>query len=311
MRAVPTFTPNQLGINIHYRNFTWYGLDEKKTLKELLSLPFEHVRIPIPFNEVNPQKGVWDFSLRDQIIEQALKHHKTIHLQLGIKTIGYPEFNIPQWFCDVFPVLLKPKTYVQPDIFLQGYIEEYLNRCAQHFLPMKEIASIHIENEAFSKRLPVSNFRSLSADLTKQEVNVVKSHDPHHRPIVQNFPIDTPEAAWHAYNQSDIVGLNIYNQYFEHEFFKTMYWPAINTILGTLKMLKKRTWVTEFQIAPWIDSHKNPAYPFSEEKVFEGLQKLKTWNPEIIFLWDVEQVLWKAQQHNNQQNIQLLYKFIQ
>lgn len=293
MDMIP-FGPKQLGINIHYRNYKWYGLDSKKTLQELMKLPFQHVRIPIPYDEVNPKKGVWDFSTRDYIVEQALKQKKIIHLQVGLKTIGYPEFNIPRWLSDLFPSLITPRSKITPTPQLQQYLFEYLQKTAERFFPVKEIASIHGENEAFSKRLHVSNFRSLSPNLVKQEVALIRNLDRYHRPIIQNFPFDTPEAGFHSISQSDIIGINIYNQFFESELLKKIYWPAMNLTIQTLKLLGKRIIITEFQVAPWISSDKQPAYPFSEKKVEEGFLKLKNLKPQLVFLWDVEQLLWRG-----------------
>lgn len=287
----------EFGININLRNLSWYGLPEIKTIDALLNLPFTHVRIPIPLDEVLPTRNTWDFAKRDLLIEKALKKNKTIHLQLGLKTIGYPEAHIPPWLLGQCPSLNKKHCVLDQETQVQEIILEYLDRCAKKYFSIQEIATLHIENEAFSKRLSVTNYRSISQQFYEKELAFIKQKDTYHRPIIQNMPFDTPEKIPYVLKNSDIIGLNIYNQYnptpLSQAVITTLGNVAITGVSVLNKVLQKRIYITEYQTAHWLTADKTPASPFSQQLFLNGLQQLKKLNPEIIFLWDMEQLLWK------------------
>src|SRR5581483_7704001 len=182
----------QLGININPKAMRYFGLDEKKTIQKVLSLPFSRVRVAIPFDEVLSSKSDFDFSKTDYLIDQAIEKKKTIDLQLGIKTIGWPEFHIPLWLSKQFPTLLSKREQIDKNDFVQGLIFEYLEQTTKRYLKYKQIGTIQVENEAFSKRLEVTNYRYLSTDFHKKETAVIQKQNKLKRPLVQNLPLDTP-----------------------------------------------------------------------------------------------------------------------
>lgn len=287
----------QLGVNIQLSNIRWFGMEEKETVKKILSLPFQHVRIPIPMNEVMPTSTTWEFEKRDWLIEQAQKYKKTIHLQLGMKTIGYPEFRVPEWLQTQFPSIHKPGIVGQEEA-LQEHVLSYVETSLRRYASVKQLASLHIENEAFSKRLQVTHRRSLSHALYEKEYHLVKKYNKRRLPLVQNFPYETPEAIAFMLSHCDIIGLNIYPQYNPLPFPDEFIWHFKSLLLqsaGTFSpLIKKKIWITEYQTAPWITDRKVPVHPFYEDLFFKGFNLLKKANPEIVFLWDVEQVLWKT-----------------
>ncbi len=277
------------GLNIHLGGIRWFGLDEKETIKKLFSLPITRVRIPIPFNEVNPQKNTWDFSKRDFLIEEAVKHNLTIDLQMGIKTIGWPEVNAPNWLATQFPYLNTKGIQIDKDPELQQYILTYLQKTSERYLKNKAIKTIQVENEPFSKHLSVTNYRYISKYFNAQEIALVKKLDPYHRPFVQNIPFDTPLAIPSVVKTADIIGLNIYNQYYL-PLPEILYWMSLQACTAIVKMLGKHVFVTEYQSAAWLDDN-TPAIPFSTKKFEQGLIHIAQFKPQAIFLWDVEQVL--------------------
>lgn len=277
------FTPEQLGVNINLRAISWYGLGDT-AIDELLALPFQNVRIPIPFDYFYNQRGDLD-----KLIGKAQDSGKSIHLQLGVKTIGSPEIHLPPDVLNDFPYLNDPGP-LDADAGFRKIVLNYIGDVSKHYLPLKEVASIHVENESFSQNLAVANKRYVSTQFNAQEVEVVRNADPYHRPILQNLPFDTPSAMADVIKSSDIVGLNIYNQYKNPDL---PLWTAFYVAAIAVRLAGKALAVTEYQTAAWLKSKDQPEFPFNADKFVSGLRIIKAVNPAMVFFWDVEQLLYR------------------
>ncbi len=294
---------SQLGLNVHLAGIRHFGLDEAKTINTLFSLPYQHVRIPIPLDEIASKKGVWDFSKRDWLIEQAIKHKKTIHLQTGAKTIGWPEVWLPTWLLEKHSYLGKAHAKIDQHQQVQEFILEAIEKIAKKYLSLENIQSIQLENEAFCKRLSVSNYRYISFAFHKKELTVLQKHNPKNVLVLQNLPLNHPldlaEALSYVIKTSDIVGLNIYNQHIPYEIFQKLNNLYLSTVTSALKPLtalkQKQIYVTEIQTGAWLTGNNTPIKPFSE-KIFEKtLRQYFSLGTDIIFLWDMEQLVWSDQ----------------
>lgn len=292
-------SPSQLGINIHLAGIRHFGLAEKNTVHTLLKLPYQHIRIPIPFDEIAPEKGVWDFSKRDWLIEQATRHGKTIHLQFGAKTIGWPEVWLPTWLTDTHPYIHKAHACIDQNPAVQTFLLEALEQCAKRYMQLENLTSVQVENEAFCKRLSVSNYRYISFAFHKKELAVIKTYNKNNCLILQNLPLNHPldlfQALPYIIRESDIIGLNIYNQHIFSKLHQTLNNAALQTGLPLIKtlanMTRKKIYITELQTAPWLSNGK-PVTPFSLKIFTQTLEKCFQNGAEIVFLWDVEQILW-------------------
>ena len=308
------FTPARLGLTINFRNFGWYDLDRNEALQQLLALPVEHVRIPIPFDIVERQKGQFDFSTTDEVVQKAKEHKKTIHFQFGAKTAAGKEVNLPEWLLDEMPELNKPGPLdIHPKF--REYTMEYLEQSASRYLPKVEgRGAIYVENEGHNRRLPLTNYRYITQPFHREEVALVKTIDPFRRPIIQNIP-DTIGETFTLLKRDDIdiVGFNIYDQ---AEFFnlpipksiyKEGYWAGVKFLARLVEFFGKQRDIPERQSNYWLNGAKEPVYPFSIEKFLEGMLRLQNIMPEaIVFLWDVEQRLWRAKYHGGVDQIEEL-----
>lgn len=293
-----TFTKEKLGINIHVAGIRHFGLDVKKTIQTILELPYKHVRIPIPFDEIVPQKGTWDFSKRDWLIEQAIKHDKTIHLQFGAKTIGFPEVWLPTWLTDTHPYIHKAYACIDDNQQVREFLLETLAVALQRYSGIHNLGSLQIENEAFCRRLSVANYRYISFDFHQQELAVVRKYTKAKIPVLQNLPLnhllDMLQSMPYVFKNSDIIGLNIYNQHIASSFIQTLHNATLHTGLPAIQLVaklgKKKLYVTELQTAAWLSGGK-PVVPFSEKVFMKTLQHCFQNGAEIVFLWDIEQLL--------------------
>lgn len=283
-----------LGANMEFGAQRFFGLPEKETVDQILTLPFENLRLSIPFSEVHPTPTTWDFSKRDYVIEEAINRKKKIHLQIGIKTTGWPEVHVPKWLSEKHPYLLQKGCQLDKDPDVRKYTLEYLAKVIERYGKHQEIVSIHIENEAFSKRLQVSNYRYISKSFWEEEVALIKKLDPLHRPMVQNIPIDTPESIRFVLKHADIIGFNIYNQ-INHP-SPLFYWLYIQGLVKLVKHAKKPIMITEYQASTWLHGDKTPRYKFTGKRFAEGLTKIQKIAPKaIVFLWGIEQRIWRKE----------------
>lgn len=308
MKTTPSeiqpFSTSQVGWNI---NLVGLRYQPKDMADRLLSLPGETVRIPIPMDEVWEEKDHFNFDSTDRIIDAALEKGKKIDLQMGIKTIGWPEVHAPVWFVDQFPYLKNNGILIDENPEAKKYILEYLSHASQRYLVNKEIRTIHVENEPFSKRLSVTRNRHLSPAFNKEEVALVRDNDPYKRPFIQNVPLDTPSAIPELLH-ADILGINIYNQHQETilekippKVFEIGLWTYIAGIVHIARSMGKQIKITEFQIAPWNNE------PFSLTKMVEGLREIKKIDPEFgVAFWDAEKVI----RSGNKDHIALMHNMV-
>lgn len=289
------FDLQKVGVNIIPEAALHYGLDPNEVLDTLLGLPFGRVRVPIRFSQVSPAKGEFDFKETDLLIDNIIDAGKLIDLQIGLKTIGYPEIYPPEWMYQQFPYLHKSGVQLDAHPKVREHILDYLYAVWNQYDKRPEIATVQIENEPYSRLLDVTRFRYLSYEFNQEEMLLIRRLDTRKRQILQNFPWDNP-SVWPQVVSSpniDILGVNVYNNIY-NEFLNSLLWTFINNAFSQAEENQKGIHITEYQIAAWLDHDKNPKYPFDPEKREEGLKKLMQLNPDGLHLWDIPQLIWRA-----------------
>ncbi len=281
-------SPDQMGVNLSPKRINWLGLNFRQTINDILALPFGNVRIAVPFDVAYGYNGKADYSTIDFCINEAIKKGKRIALQMGVKTIWWPEVHVPKDLEEKFPYLKHPGQ-IDTDPEFRDLVFKLLTDVSERFLPIREITSIQVENEAFSQRLPLTNYRYVSPEFNLQEVQMVRSLDPYRRPILQNIPFDTPELILHVIENSDILGINIYNQA-----DKAMPpWSVIQALASLCRVFGKGVKVPELQMFPWTDNKMGAVYPYEAGKAQRGLIETYGLKPETVYIWDVEQYFWR------------------
>lgn len=290
-----SYEPNKIGVNILPEAAVYYGLDQNEVLDTQLGLPFGRARIPIRFSQVSPSKGVFDFRETDNLVDKIIMSGKQIDLQIGIKTIGYPEVHVPSWLYNEFPYLRESGVQLDSHPQVRDYTLEYLKAVWEHYSKRDEIVTVQVENEPYSKLLDVARFRYLSYEFNQEEIDLIKTLDSKKRQILQNFPWDNP-SVWPSILTNpnlDIIGINVYNNIY-NDLLNSLLWSFISYAFSQAEDYQKGVHITEYQTAPWLDHNKNPKYPFDSEKREEGLKKLMQLNPDGLHLWDLPQLIWRA-----------------
>jgi hypothetical protein len=92
------YTPETIGVSFSQKQAERFDSDWKKNYLGLLDdLNFKNIRIPAYWDRIEPQKGQYDFSETDWMIEEAAKRNAKITLIIGQKNIRYPECYYPNW----------------------------------------------------------------------------------------------------------------------------------------------------------------------------------------------------------------------
>ena len=289
------FSSSKLGVDVDPRNIEYLEMDLGETLDRIYSLPVEHSRIPIAWDRVAPKKGRWSWKEADQIIEKSLQTQniKSLTLQFGFKTIGWPEVNVPDWLKELFPQINQDGAVIGKQQGLWDYAGEYLAHAFERYLRVEGVKYIHLENEAFSRRLDVTRFRSIDPDFYLKELKLLDIYLRQYGlkdkvKIAQNFPTDTPEMFEFVIRHSDSLGINVYNQHntlgIPDFIYRPLFWTKTKGSFAIALASGKEVKVPEFQVGPWNNE------PFHVSEMENGAGRIKQihpqteldfWNPEL------------------------------
>ncbi|MGF7228468.1 MAG: hypothetical protein ACQR33_00600 [Candidatus Saccharibacteria bacterium] len=173
------------------------GVDPEQTLDAILNdLHVRNLRLVSYWDQLEPTKGVYDFTQLDWQFKKAEAAHAKVTLSLGLRQPRWPECHAPVW------ATTEPTSVWQPQLndFIQTVVNRYKNS--------PSLGSYQLENEYFLKGFgQCTNF---SRDRLVSEYNLVKKADPQH-PIIlarSNNALGTPLGA----PTPDEFGISIYKR---------------------------------------------------------------------------------------------------
>lgn len=264
----------------------YLGLDPEEVLQSInKDLGAKLIRIPVYWDEVEKEPGVYDFSATDRLLNIAGTKNKEITLVIGYKVPRWPECFAPGWVNG-----LDQSNH-------QGKILELLKATVAHFKNRPQIAAWQVENEPL---LPFGNCKIFDETFLKKEVDLVKSLDS--RPIILT---DSGELGlWiQALRYSDLMGTSLYRTVYDPRFgFFNYPFPSLYYRLKAIftQMIfapnSQGVFISELQAEPWALPDK-PLIdtPLSEQIQLFPLKKLQetvrfTARTEIErqYFWGVE-----------------------
>lgn len=215
------------------------GLDWQETYLAILDeLGVKKVRIPVYWDQIEKEPGVFDFSDYDFLIAEAEKRDVEVILNFGMRVARWPECHFPNWVEDSSTDYMQERTYKM--------IEEVV----LHFKDSSAITFWQLENEPLLNSFgicPKSDYNFL-----KKELELVKKID--NRPVMLSA---TGELSFWQ-KEAKIADL----------FGTTMYRIVYNPLLGYIKypytsgfykfkakmagIDLKKAYVIELQAEPWI-----------------------------------------------------------
>lgn len=256
------------------------NLDIQQTYLAVLNdLQVRHLRIPVYWSTIEPQRGRYDWADLDFMVFEAEKHRVELILTIGRKVPRWPECFIPNWasgltYTDAEKALFDMETAV---------VERYKNSSA--------IVSWQVENEVFFPFgvCPVSNQETFS-----KELSLVRSLDS--RPVTITVSGEL-EPWFNMARQADILGISMYRISWNPIFgFFPYPLPAMIYKLRILLIapFTSEVVVSELQAEPWFNKSINELTEWEKVEAFtvddlnNNINFASLVGVKKVYLWGVE-----------------------
>lgn len=265
-------------------------LDWRETFIAILDdLGARNIRIPVYWPEIESEKGNFDFSDYDWMMNEAEKRNANITLVVGQRVPRWPECHVPTW-AEKFSKEERAKA-------LRGAITETVER----YKKSTALIRWQVENEPF---LPYfGECPPPDAEALDVEIQLVKFLDPS-RPVIVT---DSGELSiWAAaYKRADIFGTTMYRTVWSNVFSPTFgyityplspkfFWLKTNIVRAFYG--NKPIIVSELQAEPWGPeffriagmSSEERAHSMSIKKFAENTAYARSAGFSEVYLWGAE-----------------------
>lgn len=263
-----------LGFSFRPLQIAAFGLDAQATLEALLAQPFDLVRLPAYWNQIEVEPGRFDPSGLDRQLEAIERAGKQVILSVGaVKNFGYPEFFVPgHQLAQSLPEgsLIRRSTHAA----LLTAATHFIRQVVERYRDRRSIVAWQLEHEAVDP-LGVEHSWRLDMDFVQQELDALRGADSS-RPVMMNGFLPTSSVVrlsqwWRtrdqgdslavAFRLADVVGIDYYPR---HGLIalgpRTLYldggrlpWQKALTrgLLDDIRRQGKRLMVSEGQAEPW------------------------------------------------------------
>lgn len=285
------------GINFSSSHARDLGFEPDELFIEMLDeLGVGHVRIPVYWDEVEPQQGQFEFTEMDELLDIAHSRDVKIILAIGRKLPRWPECHEPSWWDSLDGVK-------QTEAVLQK-----IRTTVSHFSPRENIIAWQLENEPFFEY--GADCPTTERQLYKDQIAIIRELDS--RPIIGT---DSGEkGAWlpTAWTGVDILGSTMYREVYldKKQEYTTYPLPAwtYRVKAGWVRIFSGANHAigVELQAEPWFAG----VGPVQTEKA----EHQRLMNPDILrenieyarnsgfeqhYFWGAEWWYWMAKTHND------------
>lgn len=219
-----------------------FGLDPKQTLGAILGdLNIKQIRLVSYWDQIESNKGAYDFSNLDWQFAMANQYGARVSLAIGLRQPRWPECHQPSW------ANYEAKSQWQSELYkyMQAVVDRYKNNPA--------LDRYELENEFFMKVFGTCTDFDRSRLIA--EFKMVKQWDPTHKIVISRsdnwigIPIGQPTP--------DEFGISIYKRVWDktitHRYFEYPL-PAwfYSALVGWEEIVSgKNTSIHELQAEPW------------------------------------------------------------
>jgi hypothetical protein len=313
-----------LGLSFRPPQVDALGLDLRSSLEQLLTYPFQLVRLGAYWRRLETAPDQLDWGELDLQVDAAERAGKQVLLCVGaVKTFGYPEFFVP------LARLARPipeGTLVHADHPLGRQAREFVAQVVERYCHRSSIVGWQIEHESVDT-LGLEHSWRLAADFVEAEIAAVRQADPARRPILLNgfLPMSNLVAAqqwWRTRDQgdslrfavdhADIVGLDVYprhgllrlgplNTYLDGGGGRGPRWLRAR-LLERARAAGRQVMISEGQAEPWETVVKPPdprfgvPYSCSPADLIQTYNECLGWSPDLYayLFWGAEYWLLRA-----------------
>jgi len=274
--------PDFFGVTFSTKFCDDLGLDWKETYAAILDdLNVKYIRIPVYWDEIEAEKGVYDFSKYDYLINEGAKRGAKIIVAVGRRVPRWPECHSPSWLNREDDTSARADTLDEVRTVVERY-HSYDN-----------IEYWQVENEPFLSTFGVCP--ALDPDFLKQEFELVRSLDSRQIIITGSGEL----GSWRRQAKiGDIFGSTLYRVVYDSwlGFVKyplpTAYYRLKAKIAG---LSPERLMVMELQAEPWVpkgkiiyQSEQEINRSMSVNQFKANLQYAINLNFQRTYIWGVE-----------------------
>lgn len=274
---------NYWGVTYSLKQAKDLGLDWKQSFSDILDdLQVKNIRLPIYWDDIEKNKGSYDFGEYDYLISEGDKRGVNFTANIGWRLPRWPECHRPAW--------LAPHDQAQ----IQKQALLMLEQTVNHYKEQKSISAWQVENEPL-----LNSFGECPpADLSflQKEVALVRSLDPS-RPIIITGSGELSD--WQVEGKvGDIFGTTMYRVVWSKLLGYIRYpWPVQYYQLKAKQagLSRDKAIISELQAEPWVPqgsiadiSKKEADKSFNINQFRANLQYAIDVDFKQTYLWGVE-----------------------
>lgn len=284
--------PDFFGVTFSTKFCTEIGLDWREVyLATLDDLKVKQIRLPIYWDEIESEKGTFDFSKYDYLISEGEKRGVDFIVNIGWRLPRWPECHAPAW---------TNKENIES---VKASVITMLKEVVNHYKGYESIKVWQLENEPYFNEFgicpPVDEW------LYQIELDTVRALDD--RPIMVSATGELSlwrKEARHA----DIFGSTLYRVVWNNVFGYIRYPFSPKLYSGKANLLgipKDKRVIIELQAEPWVPkgsiiylSEEEEKRSFSLDQFKANLQVAINTNFSKTYLWGVEWWYFKYKKGN-------------
>lgn len=280
------------GITFSPPHLRYLDIPPLSALETALAYHFSHIRLGAYWNEIEKEKGTYDFTELNTILTKCEAAKQNVVITVGVKAPRWPEYY--------YPSHIKVKD--TKDGETQSAILQFIKKTVNELRQYSCITHWQLENEPLDPSGPLD--MAIPEVFLRKEVVMLKNADS--RPVIVTlwgndlkkrklFPIVEKFA--------DLVGIDLYyRQYQGERFGRSVYRGpdhADSYLSHLIASTKKPVWITELQAEPW--EKNNETYLTDSPKsmspliLAEHIKRAHVLPVKEILLWGFEYWVYRAQ----------------
>lgn len=286
----------RFGITFSHTHLNYLKIPINDALDLALEMGFSHLRFGSYWQEIEKNKGLYNFSVLEDLLNQCEKTRQKVMMNVGVKSPRWPEFYWPGY--------LKEKNFNNLEANKRTLL--FIEKLVKTLKKFSCITHWQVENEP----LDPSGQEKLAVpiDFLKEEVELVRKLDS--RPIILTLwanDLESKQLFSKVSPISDVIGLDLYyKQFMKSDKGKSFYeGPRTNDdfLREIVKTSHKEVIITELQAEPWEKDEtgylsKNPE-SISPKLLESNLKKALSLGVKEILLWGFEYWYYQKSQGNN------------
>lgn len=251
------------------------GVDVVEMYTDLLASGLHKVRLPLYWNHIETQEGVFDWTIPDALLDASATYGAEVTLVVGQRVPRWPECFVPDWVTDT-----------TRQEALQRFLQESLTRYASR----PEVVRLQIENEPF-----LSVFGDCPPFNTKEfteEIALARAISDKPIQITASGELSSwiPEVLL-----GDVLGISLYREtwnphigYVLYPFSPIFYAARVSTLIH------RPVVISELQAEPWfyIDVHQRPLEDwyasYTNTDLRRSIQFARQTGVSEVYVWGVE-----------------------